>query len=64
MVIFGPGIFFLGGGVGGCWKPLGFFGVLMFAPIRSSLSLEIPSNISCLNHFVLFVTAARRKKNV
>ena len=29
--------------LGFCWKPEGFFGVLIFAPIRSSPSLEIPS---------------------
>ena len=28
---------------GFCWKPEGSFGVLIFAPIRSSPSLEIPS---------------------
>ena len=33
------GTFFLGGG--GCLKPLGFFWILIIAPIRSSLSLEI-----------------------
>ena len=32
--------FFLGRG-GGCFKPLGVFWILIFAPIRSSLSLEI-----------------------
>ena len=34
---FGMGFF----GGGGCLKPLGFFWILIFAPIRSSLSLEI-----------------------
>ena len=37
-VNFGPGIFW-----GVVWSPNNFLGVLIFAPIRSSLSLEIPS---------------------
>ena len=37
-LIFGPGIF---GGF--CCKPKGFLWVLIFAPIGSSPSLEIPS---------------------
>ena len=28
-------------GMGGCSKPKNFFGVFIFAPIQSSLSLEI-----------------------
>ena len=38
------GIFFFflgGGGGGGCLKPLGFFWILIIAPIRSSRSLAI-----------------------
>ena len=41
---FGPRnffFFFLGGEGGGCLKPLGFFWILIIAPIRSSLALEI-----------------------
>ena len=39
-LVFGPGIFW-----GFCWKPWGFFWVLLFAPIRSSPSLEIQNTL-------------------
>ena len=35
------GTFFFWGGGGGGLKPFGFFWILIIAPIRSSLSLEI-----------------------